>query len=62
MKPNTYEILQRCIEEGFDSGYNRSFKHLDEKSFPTKEVMYDNINTAIMNEICTYFKFETEQD
>ena len=58
MKPNTYEIIQRCLEEGIEMGYNRAFKYLERESFPSKEVLLDNIQTAVMNEICTYFKFE----
>ena len=58
MKPNTYEIIQRCLEEGIEMGYNRAFKYLEGESFPSKEVLLDNIQAAVMNEICTYFKFE----
>ena len=61
MKPNTYEIIQRCLEEGIEMGYNRAFKYLNGESLPSKEVLLDNIQAAVMNEICTYFKFEVKE-
>lgn len=61
MKANTYEIMQRCLEEGIEIGYNRAFKYLDKEPFPTKEVLLDSIHCAIMNEICTYFGFEVKE-
>ena len=58
MKANTYEILQKCVEEGIQYGYNRSFKHLEEGQHPTRDALAENIQQAIFTEICLYFSFE----
>ena len=50
MKANTYEILQKCVEEGIEYGYNRSFKHLEEGQHPTKDALAENIQQAIFTE------------
>lgn len=55
MKPDTYKLLQRCIDDGIASGMRRAFKHTDN---PTREEIGLHIERAITNEICEWFKFD----
>lgn len=59
MKAKSYNILVRAIEEGFEYGWNRAHKHLEN---PSKEVIQNAINDAIINEICEYFSFDDEEN
>jgi len=54
MKPNTYVILQRAVEEGALLGYRRAFKHIEN---PTEEQMVDAIADAIMLTVSEVFDF-----
>jgi hypothetical protein len=54
MKPNTYVILQRAVEEGAVLGYRRAFKHIEN---PTEEQMVDAITDAIMLTVSEVFDF-----
>ena len=45
MKPNTYVILQRAVEEGALLGYRRAFKRVEN---PTEEQIVDAITDAVM--------------
>ena len=45
MKPNTYVILQRAVEEGALLGYRRAFKWVEN---PTEEQMVEALTDAIM--------------
>ena len=58
MKPDTYRLLERCVEDGVKSGLHRAYKHVDE---PTDELICDKITQAIMNEISEWFCFEEIQ-
>jgi len=58
MKPNIRAILERCIDEGLEYGYNRAHKHTDA---PSKVVMLEEIERAVWLEIGTYFRFENEE-
>ena len=55
MKVDAYKVLEDCIEYGVKYGYKRAYKHTDE---PTEEQMTDEIERAIMNQICGYFTFD----
>lgn len=44
MKPRTYEILRRAIEEGLAYGWSRTHKHTDT---PEREAALNEIETAI---------------
>lgn len=57
MTPNSYKLLQRCVEEGVMIGVNRAYKHTDN---PTAEQLVDAIERAVMNEICEWFKFNED--
>jgi hypothetical protein len=55
MKPNSYVILSRAVEEGIDIGYIRSFKYTD---IPTTQDIKNRIYEEVMNSICEVFTFE----
>lgn len=55
LKPKTYQLLGRCIEDGVRFGITRAYKYTDK---PTKEQMYDEIEKAIMYEICEWFHID----
>lgn len=57
MKANYYFIIVRAIEEGVKLGLNRAYKHEDR---PSREVMEDNIERAIMNGLCEVLEFNDE--
>ncbi len=55
MRPDAYKLLEMCVENGVNLGYNRAFKHNDD---PSEEVIKDYIQTAIMAEISEWFTFD----
>jgi predicted Zn-dependent protease with MMP-like domain len=55
MKPDTYRLLERCIEDGLSRGYHRAHKHNDD---PTEEQLKDAMANAIMHEIAEWFRFD----
>ena len=54
MKPNTYVILQRAVEEGALLGYRRAFKHVEN---PTEDAIVEAITDAIMLTVSEVFDF-----
>jgi hypothetical protein len=54
MKPNTYVILQRAVEEGALLGYRRAFKRVEN---PTEEQIADAITDAVMLTVSEVFEF-----
>ena len=52
LKPKTYNLLVRCIEDGVRLGVARAHKHTDS---PTQEQLYDALENALINEICEWF-------
>ena len=54
MKPNTYVILQRAVEEGALLGYRRAFKHNED---PSEEIICETIEECVMSQIYEYFDF-----
>jgi NADPH-dependent 7-cyano-7-deazaguanine reductase QueF len=54
MKPNTYVILQRAVEEGALLGYRRAFKRVEN---PTEEQIVDVITDAVMLTVSEVFDF-----
>lgn len=55
MKPKDFKILVRCVEDGVAYGYSRAHKHTDT---PTDEVVRDQIENAVIDEICEWFYFD----
>jgi hypothetical protein len=54
MKPNTYVILQRAVEEGALLGYRRAFKRVEN---PTEEQIVDAITDGVMLTVSEVFDF-----
>jgi hypothetical protein len=54
MKPNTYVILQRAVEEGALLGYRRAFKRVEN---PTEDQIVDVITDAVMLTVSEVFDF-----
>jgi hypothetical protein len=54
MKPNTYAILQRAVEEGALLGYRRAFKRVEN---PTEGAIVDAITDAVMLTVSEVFDF-----
>lgn len=59
MKPDTYKLVEQCVENGVAYGWFRAHKHNDE---PTAEQIQEKITQAVMHEICEWFKFEDIQN
>jgi hypothetical protein len=54
MKPNTYVILERAVEEGTRLGYRRAFKHVEN---PSEEAIVEAIVDAVMLTVSEVFVF-----
>lgn len=59
MKPDAYKLIEMCVEDGVAYGLHRVYKHTDK---PTAEQIQENIQQAIMHEICEWFKFDPVGD
>lgn len=59
MKPNTYEILRRAVEEGIAYGYRRAHKHTDA---PSDDALFEALEQAIMGSISEMFTFGDESE
>jgi len=57
--PKSYELLDRCIEDGVAYGWLRAHKHGDN---PNAEQVQQEIVNAVMNEICAWFEFKGVED
>jgi hypothetical protein len=57
MKPKTYSILERAVEEGASAGYHRSYKYDDA---PNQERIVAEISNAVMLAICEVFEFDND--
>lgn len=56
MTPQTYKLIERCVEDGVAYGYQRAFKHNDN---PSEDSIRDAIVDAVMIEICEWFDFSS---
>jgi hypothetical protein len=54
MKPNTYVILERAVEEGARLGYRRAFKHVEN---PSEEAIVEAIVDGVMLTVSEVFSF-----
>lgn len=59
LKPKTFVVLQRAIEEGVARGYRRAHKHTDT---PEESAICTSIEEAVMGEICEVFDFDDKQE
>lgn len=57
MKPRTFRILERAVEEGFRMGYQRAFKYVDT---PNEATIEENVIREIMNAVCEVFIFDDD--
>lgn len=55
LKPNTYEILYNCVEQGIDAGWNKAHKHLDN---PSEDKIKEEILRYIMLVVVEKFNFD----
>jgi hypothetical protein len=55
MKPKFYELLDKCIEDGINSGWQRAHKHTET---PDPIWIKEQMHQAIMFEISEWFDFE----
>ena len=54
MKPNTYVILERAVEEGALLGYRRAFKHVEN---PSEDAIVQAIVDGVMLSVSEVFHF-----
>lgn len=59
MKPDTYKLIEMCVESGVARGLHRAYKYNDK---PTVEQIEDQVVQAIMFEIGEWFKFDPVVD
>ncbi len=57
MRPRTYSILERAVEEGALAGYRRAHKHNDN---PSAEDIAVAVKDAVMLAICEVFEFDND--
>jgi hypothetical protein len=57
MKAKTYQLIQECVENGVQLGFNRAHKHTDT---PSDEELQNKIIDSVMLEICEWFTFDEE--
>jgi len=56
MTPKAYPLLCRAIEDGISAGWNRAHKHTDH---PGEAAIKQEIELAILNEICEWFAIDS---
>ena len=59
MTPKILPLLDRCIEEGIQYGWNRAHKHTDT---PDEVWIREQIHQAIINEIWQWFDFKGDDN
>ncbi len=59
MRPDAYKLLDMCVENGINLGYNRAYKHNDS---PSETVIKEYMQTAVMEEIAEWFVFEDQSE
>ena len=68
MKANEYLVLSQCVESGVNRGWRKAFKHLDVPAQVQdwldehENNIKDNIDSAVLGDICEYFKFEQPKE
>ena len=60
MKPKVYQLIERCVRDGMNVGYNRHNKHKDVQDPFNADLTEDQID-AIMFEISEWFTFTDEE-
>lgn len=54
MTPKTLSVLERCVEDGVELGYNRAHKHTNT---PPEDIIKQEIVNAVLTEIHEWFDF-----
>jgi hypothetical protein len=62
MKPNTYAIVRRALEEGALRGLNRSNKHVQAVDPALVQHVADAVVDAQMGDLCEVFFWPSEQE
>jgi hypothetical protein len=57
MKAKTYQLIQECVENGVQLGFNRAHKHTDT---PSDDELQNKIIDSVMLEICEWFTFDED--
>jgi hypothetical protein len=57
MRVKEYQVLVDCVERGVAFGMARAYKHSDT---PAPDHIKQQIEDAVMLEICEYFNFDNE--
>jgi hypothetical protein len=57
MKPKLHKIIERCIDNGIERGWNAAHKHVDN---PFPDDIKGFISDKIMEELYEYFTFDEE--
>ena len=60
MKPKTYVLLERAIEEGCATGWRHAFKHRNDAPPENEDDILDALHRDIMAAICEVFSFDDE--
>lgn len=58
MKPNTYKLMCRAVEEGMAHGWRKVHKHNDN---PDEDLLLCTLEEAVTNELCEWFNFDDEE-
>jgi hypothetical protein len=58
MKAKTYQLIQECVENGVQLGFNRAHKHTDT---PSDDELQNKIIDSVMLEICEWFSFNEDE-
>lgn len=59
LNPKTWIILERCVEEGMEAGWNHAHEHYDS---PTMEQIFQSIEQYILLNIDQYFEIHRPFD
>ncbi|MBI4151840.1 hypothetical protein HY496_02620 [Candidatus Woesearchaeota archaeon] len=59
LKVKAYPVLCQAVEEGVAYGWNRAHKHTSE---PGEEVIREQIEQAVLNEVCERFDFDDDKE
>lgn len=58
MRAKEYSLIDRCVEDGIQYGWQRAHKHTDT---PDETWIRTQIHLAVMNEIAEWFEFNDIQ-
>lgn len=57
VRANVYRIMDEAVENGVRYGWRRAHKHTET---PDEDMIVDEINRAVMSELCEYLIFDDE--